>query len=597
LRLLRYNEQAMAQVFYRKWRPQVLGDVVGQDSITRTLLNALSTGHISHAYLFCGPRGTGKTSTARILAKAINCLNNGRGEPCNDCAMCQAITEARALDVIEIDAASNTSVDDIRGLREKVNYAPSQARYKVYIIDEVHMLSNSAANALLKTLEEPPPHVIFILATTEVHKILATIMSRCQRFDFRRHSQGNVAMELARVCRGESIKMDAEAMRLVARSATGSMRDALNLLEQLTTFYGSEVGLAQAQAALGISGDQRVKDLAGHIVNGNIPAGIATINSVNNDGMDLRQFNRELVEYLRALLLAKTNAGDSIGLTVEDMAEVKALAAKTTLDRIVTATKLFGQLGPRFDNYSTLPLELALVDSVVHADKAPSAQAAESRASQVAGPAAAAPGAPHASGPVSRPVAEPGSQPAASAPGWDAMKTGPAAPVGTQSKGPSTSAPPRAVPGAASPQSKPAKAGVPAGASATVAVAADSSLAGTPMEVTSEIERLKLNWKVIIKQAPADVQKHPALGVLRSAPVKLISIEGNIVCLAFGTKIFKDMIEKLENQKVTERVISDFLGRPCQIRCVLEENLQVKEDNHLVKEALRMGAQIVEEKK
>jgi DNA polymerase-3 subunit gamma/tau len=178
-----------SQVFYRKWRPQVLADVVGQEQITQTLLNALSTGRISHAYLFCGPRGTGKTSTARILAKAVNCLSNGKGEPCNTCPLCQSVTEGRALDVIEIDAASNTSVDDIRGLREKVNYAPNQARYKVYIIDEVHMLSNSASNALLKTLEEPPPHVIFILATTELHKILPTIMSRCQRFDFRRHSQ------------------------------------------------------------------------------------------------------------------------------------------------------------------------------------------------------------------------------------------------------------------------------------------------------------------------------------------------------------------------------------------------------------------------
>jgi DNA polymerase-3 subunit gamma/tau len=285
--------------------------------------------------------------------------------------MCQAITEGRALDVIEIDAASNTSVDDIRSLREKVNYAPNQARYKVYIIDEVHMLSNSAANALLKTLEEPPAHVIFILATTEVHKILATIMSRCQRFDFHRHSQVNIMAEMARVCQGEGIKIESEALRLIARNATGSMRDALNLLEQLTTYYGNDISLRQVQATLGISGDQRVKELARHIVNGDIPAGMSTINSVNADGIDLRQFNRELVEYLRALLLAKTNAGNAIDSTVDDIAEVKALAKKTTLDRIVKATRLFGQLGQRFDNYSTLPLELALVDTVVIEDEKP----------------------------------------------------------------------------------------------------------------------------------------------------------------------------------------------------------------------------------
>jgi DNA polymerase III subunit gamma/tau len=582
----------MAQVFYRKWRPQVLGDVVGQEPVTRTLLNALSTGHISHAYLFCGPRGTGKTSTARILAKAINCLSNGKGEPCNDCAMCLAITEARALDVIEIDAASNTSVEDIRALREKVNYAPNQARFKVYIIDEVHMLSNSAANALLKTLEEPPPHVIFILATTEVHKILATIMSRCQRFDFRRHSQGNVATELARVCQGEGIKMDAEAMRIVARSATGSMRDALNLLEQLTTFYGSEIGLAQVQATLGISGDERVKQLAGHIVDGNIAGGIATINSVNNDGMDLRQFNREFVEYLRALLLAKTNAEDSAGLTVDDLVDVKALAAKTTLSKIVTATRLFGQLGSRFDSYSTLPLELALVDSVLQEERVPSAEAGEASASRVVRPARAAPGASPAAMPAS-PHASPQmveakSQAGASAPAQDLQRTGSAE---AQAKGPS----PGPLPGPSSTPSPPKP--TRAAASAATAAATASSLAGTPMEVTSEIERLRLNWKVIIKQAPADVQKHPALGVLRSAPVKPVSLEGNVVSLSFGTKIFKEMIEKLENQKVTERVISDFLGRPCRIKCILEEVAPAKEENHLVKEALRMGAQIVEEKK
>ena len=554
-----------SQVFYRKWRPQTLAEVVGQEHVTQTLLNALSTGRISHAYLFCGPRGTGKTSTARILAKAVNCLSNGKGEPCNTCPLCQSVTEGRALDVIEIDAASNTSVDDIRGLREKVNYAPNQARYKVYIIDEVHMLSNSASNALLKTLEEPPPHVIFILATTELHKILPTIMSRCQRFDFRRHSQANVVSELTRVCNGEGIKMDAEAMKLVARSATGSMRDALNLLEQLTTYYGMEVGLRQAQATLGISGDQRVKELAKHIVNSDIPAGIATINSVNNDGMDLRQFNRELVDYLRALLLAKTNAGDSIDFTVDDIADLKALAAKSTLEKIVKSVKLFGELGSRFDNYSTLPLELALVDSVL---------AAENKAPPPAPP-------PNTSVP-----APPKTTPAAPKPqGLSKPET----PPKTEAAAPPPSAPPKANPSPVSPRPAAVVASPPV---RPVVATAPSSLAGTPMEVSSEIERLKVNWKLIIRQAPADLQKAPALAILKSAPVRPVSLEGDVVCLAFGSKIFKDMIEKIENQRVTERVISAFLGRNCQVKCILDEN-----QNHLVKEALKMGAQIVSEEK
>ena len=317
-----------SQVFYRKWRPQTLAEVVGQEPITQTLRNALSSGRISHAYLFCGPRGTGKTSTARILAKAVNCLTNGKGEPCNTCAMCQAITEGQALDVIEIDAASNTGIDDIRSLREKVNYAPNQARYKVYIIDEVHMLSNSASNALLKTLEEPPPHVIFILATTEAHKILPTIMSRCQRFDFRRLAQADVIANLTRICQTEGIQIETEAMRLIARSATGSMRDAVNLLEQLMTYYGSEIGLHQVQATLGITGDWRAKELVKHIINNDISAGMATINSVNSDGLDLRQFNRELVEYLHALLLIKTGASEAVDFTAEDIAELKPSPAR-----------------------------------------------------------------------------------------------------------------------------------------------------------------------------------------------------------------------------------------------------------------------------
>ena len=352
-----------SQVFYRKWRPQVLADVVGQEAVTQTLSNALKNERVSHAYLFYGPRGTGKTSTARILAKAVNCLSTDKEKPCNECEMCQAITEGSAMDVIEIDAASNTGVDDIRSLRERVNYAPGQAKYKVYIIDEVHMLSNSASNALLKTLEEPPPQVIFVLATTEIHKVLPTIMSRCQRFDFRRISQSDMISKLEKICQAEGVKIEPEGLRLIARSATGSFRDAENLLEQLTTYYGKEISLAQVQSIMGITGDERAKELAKHIVNNDVSAGVATINRVDSDGLDLRQFNRELVAYLRQLLLVKTGSEEAVDLTAEDIAELKELAGKTTLAQILRAIKLFGQLEIGFDNYSTLPLELALVDS------------------------------------------------------------------------------------------------------------------------------------------------------------------------------------------------------------------------------------------
>ena len=520
------------QVFYRKWRPQTLAEIVGQEQVTQTLSNALKSGRVSHAYLFYGPRGTGKTSTGRILAKAVNCLTNGKGEPCNACEICRAITEGRALDVIEIDAASNRGIDEIRDLREKVNYAPNQARHKVYIIDEVHMLTKEAANALLKTLEEPPPYVIFILATTEVHKVPPTILSRCQRFDFRRISQADVVSKLTRICSAEGIHIEPEGLRLIAKSATGSLRDAENLLEQLTTYYGTEVELRQVQAILGITGDERAKELIRHIVNNDISAGVSTINSVNSDGLDLRQFNREVVEYLRELLLIKTGSEEAVDLTADDIAELKELAARTSLAQILKAIKLFGQLEIGFDNYSTLPLELALVD-------------------------------------CASPLVE--------------ERESPATPPEYQ--------PPQPVKEVSPPKQQPVKpksAGVPK----VEPLKAESIPAASP-ELHNEIERLRLNWRQVIEQAPENAKRTPAIAILRSAGVKPVAIEGDTVVLAFRYPIHKEKMETAENQQVVKETISNFLGHPCQVRCIYEP-----EDNHLVEAAKRIGAQItsVEEK-
>ena len=516
-----------SQVFYRKWRPQSLAEVVGQEQVTQTLRNALNSGRVSHAYLFCGPRGTGKTTTGRILAKAVNCLTNGKGEPCNTCPMCQAISEGRALDVIEIDAASNRGIDEIRDLRDRVNYAPNQARYKVYIIDEVHMLTKEASNALLKTLEEPPPHVIFILATTEAHKVLPTVLSRCQRFDFRRISQTDIVSKLTRICSQEGIHMEPEALRLIAKSATGSLRDAENLLEQLTTYYGSEVGLQQVQAILGATGDWRVREVVKHIINNDISAGITTINSVNNDGLDLRQFNRELVEYLRGLLLIKTGSDEAVDLTAEDIAELKALAAKASLAQILKAVKLFGQLELGFDNYSTLPLELALVDCALTPEEEKGSLAVE---------------------------AEP------------------------EFRQPVTAATPPVAP--PQPTAKPEPTNIPTPPpKATI----------TPPEPGSEIEQMRLNWKQVIEQAPENTKRTPAIAILRSAGVKPVAIEDDTIVLAFRYPYHKEQIEKPENQQITEKIIGNFLGHPCHVRCIYEP-----EDNHLLRAALKMGAQIID---
>ena len=366
----------MSEVLYRKWRPQRLDQVVGQEPVTSTLRRAVSLGRVAHAFILCGPRGTGKTSTARILAKAVNCLSPQDGEPDNECEICRSISEGRALDLIEIDAASNRGIDDIRNLSDKIHFSPTEARYKVYIIDEVHMLTDPAFNALLKTLEEPPDHAIFVLATTEAHKVPLTIVSRCQRFDFRRIPLDRTVEKLSEICNDEDVEADDEALRLIARSATGSLRDAENMLEQVIVSYGSPITGQQVRDMLDLGGEEEALELVGHIVNKSVAAGLKVINDVVAGGHDLRQLHRGVTELLRAILLLKSGAPASLSYQEDMMARLNELSKAVSMDHLVRALKAYANVDMRRDSSTPLPLELALVECSTAAPAQPETELA-----------------------------------------------------------------------------------------------------------------------------------------------------------------------------------------------------------------------------
>ncbi len=308
--------------FYRKWRPQKFSDVCGQDHIKKILENSLMDRMVTHAYLFCGPRGTGKTTMARLLAKSLNCEKidfrskdkNGLFEPCNECPSCLEIAAGQSLDVIEIDAASNRGIEEIRELREKVKFAPVRAPFKVFIIDEVHMLTREAFNALLKTLEEPPKHVIFILATTEPHKILPTIISRCQRYDFHKGNLPEISSNLKQVAKAEKLKIDEDAVSLIARLADGSFRDALSLLDQIASVAGTKKAITrdEVQQALGVANEESVKEFFVYLEQGNVTGIVDLLGKITDSGGDMVAFSNQLIDRARRMILIRSGVDKSV---------------------------------------------------------------------------------------------------------------------------------------------------------------------------------------------------------------------------------------------------------------------------------------------
>ncbi len=517
----------MSTTLYRKWRSQNFDEVIGQEHVTQTLRNALRDDRVAHAYLFSGPRGTGKTSTARILAKALNCSAPEAERPCGICPTCVAISEGRMLDLIEIDAASNNSVEDIRELRDKVGFRPSEGRYKIYIVDEVHMLSINAFNALLKTLEEPPPHTRFILATTEPHKIPATIISRCQRFDFRRIPAPEIAGHLRYIVGEENFKAEDEALMAIARAAQGCMRDAVSLLDQMFSYGHDTVSFAQVQQVLGAVNAQTVVEFVGTIGNREIRRGLELIAQLMTQGASLVEFCQQVIEHLRGVMMVQMTGDTSLlldlpGETVRQMqAQAKQMANPVTLFAIKRFSEAVVELKGGFQ--PQLPLEMALIEAVQ--------------------------GPPVVSGVVnSGPVV---SGPVVSGPVVSGSVNSNQTPVsGLQSPN-------------STPHSQPEQSAAQKPVSASEAQVLDATA----------IKKLQAHWGDIKNTAKAQLglQVQAALNA-----VKDMAIGERTVALTFGNNQFShDIVAKPETLAKVAAIISSFVGRSVQLECQLGDHAKL----------------------
>lgn len=355
----------MYQALYRQYRPKTFDEVLGQEHVTTTLKNQIISGNIGHAYIFAGTKGTGKTSTAKIFSRAVNCLSPVDGNPCNECEICKGIMDESIMDVIEMDAASNRKIEDIREIRDKVIYPPSKAKYKIYIIDEVHMLTNQAFNALLKTLEEPPKHLIFILATTELQKLPQTIVSRCQRFDFKRLSSRDIIANMENILDGLNIEVDEKVLKLIARNSDGAMRDALSLLDQLISYDSENLTYSDAMAILGIANTELIFSLVEDIKNRKIEESLLAINNIIQEGKDIAQFIKDLIYHYRNLLIVKTSnsATDIMDMDEDMINDYRNQGKDMSLDYILKSLDLLNDSEKRI-SWATQPriiLEMTII--------------------------------------------------------------------------------------------------------------------------------------------------------------------------------------------------------------------------------------------
>jgi DNA polymerase-3 subunit gamma/tau len=569
----------MSQALYRKWRPRLWDQVVGQDHVVRTLQNAIRTGRVGHAYLFAGPRGTGKTTTARLLAKAVNCLDpDVQNRPCDHCEHCQSVNDGRFLDLIEIDAASNTSVDDVRDLRDKINFSPTQGSFKVYIIDEVHMLSTAAFNALLKTLEEPPPHAIFILATTEMHKIPATVLSRCQRHEFRRIPVDEIVGQLKMLCQQEMIGIDEDALVLIARQSTGSMRDAISLLDQLSSM-GGQITLETAQKVLGTATNQLVIELVDAILSHRADLGLNCIHRALDSGSDPRQFARQMVDYLRGLLLIRLGNPDQVEATPEVRQQMASHAKVIDLERLLDAIRLFNTAAAdtRSGWQPGLLLELALAEAVEEKQAVPAlARAEPTPQTPTPAPKASIHKATPSETPAPAARVEPAPEPEAPATEKPAAHSAtkhptdvPAKKGGTAQPEPRTQAQPEAV--------EPAP--------------ADPSKKYTFQDILHHWPRIR----AVVKKARVQTE-----GLMNSC--KPLAIKEGVLILGFSTDLLKKKMEAGDNVLVIRQGIYQVMGCEVPVACVvmnskastdLPSDFDVEGDG-IVGTALNLGGKIVQ---